>query len=144
MNRVISRLAALLLSLSATGLSAQVPTIELRPGLVITRSVRIAPKVYRLAAPASMDSSVITVRGNDITVDFAGATLDGAPPNADPDAGSGVAIRVDGGSNVRVSHARVRGYKVGIMARGTRGLELTDNDLSDNWKPRLVSLIEHE
>jgi parallel beta-helix repeat protein len=144
MNRVIPRLVALLLPLSATGLSAQVPTIELRPGLVITRSVRIAPRVYRLAAPVSMDSSVITIRGNDITVDFAGATLDGAPPNAEPDAGSGVATRVDGGWNVRIQHARVRGYKVGIMARGTRNLALTDNDLSDNWKPRLFSLIEHE
>ena len=66
------------------------------------------------------------------------------PPNADPDAGRGVAIRVDGGSNVRIRHARVRGYKVGIMARGTRDLALTDNDLSDNWKPRLFSLVEHE
>jgi parallel beta-helix repeat protein len=144
MNRTIPRLAALLLWISATRLSAQVPAIELRAGLVITRSVRIAPRVYRLAAPESMDSSVITIRGNGITVDFAGATLDGAPPNADPDAGSGVAIRVDGGSNVRIQHARVRGYKVGIMARGTRDLTLADNDLSDNWKPRLFSLVEHE
>ena len=142
MNRVIAIISGLSLATSALG--AQVPTVELRRGLVITRSVRIAPRVYRLTAPASMDSSVVTIRGNDITVDFGGATLDGAPPNADPDAGAGVAIRVDGGTNVRIQHARVRGYKVGIMARGTRGLSLTDNDLSDNWKPRLFSVIEHE
>ena len=91
-------------------LAAQLPTIELRPGLVITRSVRIAPKVYRLSAPGSLDDAAVTIRGTDITVDFAGATLDGAPPNADPDAGAGVGIRVDGGANVRIQHARVRGY----------------------------------
>ena len=125
-------------------LPAQLPTIELRPGLVITRSVRIAPKVYRLSAPRALDDAAVTIRGTDITVDFAGATLDGAPPNADPDAGAGVGIRVDGGVNVRIQHARVRGYKVGILARGTRNLTLTDNDLGDNWKPRLFSLIEHE
>ncbi len=125
-------------------LAAQLPTIELRPGLVITRSVRIAPKVYRLSAPRALDDAAVTIRGTDITVDFAGATLDGAPPNADPDAGAGVGIRVDGGANVRIQHARVRGYKVGILARGTRNLTLTDNDLGDNWKPRLFSLIEHE
>ena len=36
--------------------------IELRPGLVITRSVRVVPRVYRLTAPSSLDSAVITIR----------------------------------------------------------------------------------
>jgi parallel beta-helix repeat protein len=87
---------------------------------------------------------VVTIRGSNIVVDFARATLEGAPPSSDPDAGAGVAIRVDGGENVRITNARIRGYKVGILARGTRGLTLADNDLSDNWKPRLFSLVEHE
>jgi len=39
--------------------------------LVITQSARVAPRVYRLAAPNSADSAVITIRGDDITVDFA-------------------------------------------------------------------------
>ena len=122
----------------------QVPTVALRPGLVITRSVRVAAGRYRITAPASLDSAAITIRGSNIVVDFAGATIDGAPEGADPDAGRGVAIRVDGGENVQVANARVRGYKVGILARGTRGLTLAGNDLSDNWKPRLFSLVEHE
>lgn len=111
---------------------------------MITKSARIAPRTYRLPAPTSLDSSVITIRGENITVDFAGATMEGAPPEASPDAGSGIAIRVDGGRNVRILNARVRGYKIGIIARGTRGLSLIDNDLSYNWKPRLYSVIEHE
>ena len=123
---------------------AQTPTIPLKPGIVITRSVRVAPGTYRFRAPKSLDSALIIVRGNDITVDFRGAPLVGAPSGAAPDAGAGVAIRIDGGRNIRIENARISGYKVGILARGTHGLTLIDNDLSDNWKPRLFSLVEHE
>ena len=120
------------------------PTIELRSGLVITQSARIAPRVYRLAAPESADSAVITVRGDDITLDFAGATMEGMPADSNPDLASGVAVRIDGGRNVRILNARIRGYKFGILARHTKNLSLIDNDLSYNWKPRLYSVIEHE
>jgi parallel beta-helix repeat protein len=130
--------------LSATSALGQVPTVELRQGLVITRSVRVAPKTYHLPAPASVDSAVIVIRGDDITVDFTGVTLEGSARDADPDVRAGVAIRVDGGRGVRIRNARVRGYKVGIVARKTRDLMLADNDLSDNWKPRLFSGIGHE
>jgi nitrous oxidase accessory protein NosD len=87
---------------------------------------------------------VITVRGDDITLDFAGATMEGLPPESNPDLASGVAVRVEGGRNVRILNARIRGYKVGILARRTKNLSLIDNDLSFNWKPRLYSVIEHE
>ncbi len=122
----------------------QPPTIELRSGMVITRSARVAPRVYQLAASSSLDSAAIVIRGNDITVDFAGATLEGMSPSANPDLAQGVAIRVDSGRNIRIVNAHVRGYKIGVLARGTHNLSLIDNDLSYNWKPRLYSLIEHE
>jgi parallel beta-helix repeat protein len=121
-----------------------VPTVDLTPGMVITQSVRVSPKTYRLRAPASLDSASITIRGDDIAVDLSDVTIDGSPAGADPDTRAGVAIRVEGGRNVRIQHARIRGYKVGILARGTRNLTLADNDLSDNWKPRLFSLVGHE
>jgi parallel beta-helix repeat protein len=120
------------------------PAIALRSGLVITRSVRVLPRTYHLAAPASLDSAALTIRGDDVTVDFAGAALEGLAPEADPDLARGVAIRVEGGHNVRILHARIRGYRVGILARGTRGLVLGDDDVSYTWKPRLFSLVEHE
>lgn len=112
--------------------------------MVITQSTRIVPKTYRLAAPMSLDSAVIMIRGDDITVDFQGATLEGMAPETDPDRATGVAIRVEGGRNVRILNARIRGYRVGILARGTHDLALIGNDVSYTWKPRLFSLIEHE
>ena len=135
--------------IAATPLAGQarrrtLPNVVLRPGLVITRSVRVVPRTYRLGAPASLDSAVLTIRGNDVTVDFAGALLEGLDPAADPDLAQGVAIRVEGGRGIRILHARVRGYRVGILARGTRDLALVDDDVSYTWKPRLFSLIEHE
>jgi len=112
--------------------------IELQSGMIITQSVRVIPKTYRLAGPP------IIVRGNNITVDFRGAILAGIDPQADPDQARDTAIVIDGGSNIRIVQATIHGYKVGILARGTRQLTLRNNDLSDNWKPRLFSLVEHE
>ena len=134
----------LLLAFALSDLATAQPSrsIQLRPGLIITTSVRVVPKTYRL--PAINDSTVIVVRGDDITVDFAGALMEGTSRDADPDQATGIAVRVEGGRNVTIRNARIRGYKIGILARGTRNLWLLDNDLSDNWKPRLFSLIEHE
>lgn len=112
--------------------------------MVITTSTTIVRRVYNLPAPASLDSAVITIRGDNITVDFAGSTLRGTPANVDPDQRVGVAIRIEGGRNVIIKNLRAHGYHIGIMARGTRNLSLLDNDLSHNWKPRLFSLVEHE
>lgn len=141
----VVRVLALTASAAASaGAQAKPQGIPITRGMVITRSVRIAAGTWRVAAPASLDSAVITVRGDDITVDFAGASLEGSPLAADPDQAAGVAIRIDGGRNVTIRNAHVRGYKVGILARGTHDLSLLDNDLSYNWKPRLYSLVEHE
>ncbi|HSL69656.1 MAG TPA: right-handed parallel beta-helix repeat-containing protein, partial [Longimicrobiales bacterium] len=136
-------MAGAVLPNSALAQQAGTP-VRLRAGMIITSSVQIEPREYRLRAPQSMDSAVITIRGDDITVDFAGAILRGSSPGEDPDQGSGVAIRIEGGRNVQVQNARVHGYKVGLLARGTHNLVLANNDFSYNWKPRLFSLIEHE
>lgn len=119
-------------------------SVPITPGMVITHSVHITPGTYRIAAPTSLDSAVITIRGDHVTVDFDGAALEGTAVTDDPDRAAGVAIRIDGGHDVTIRNAHVRGYKVGILARGTHDLSLLDNDLSYNWKPRLYSLVEHE
>ncbi|HWA40787.1 MAG TPA: NosD domain-containing protein [Gemmatimonadales bacterium] len=111
--------------------------------MVITRSVKFAPGVYRLPGRGG-DSALITIRGTGITVDFTGVTLLGARSGADPDEATGLAVLIDGGRNVTLQNARIRGYQTAIRAVGTIELTLLDNDLSDNWKPRLFSRIGHE
>ena len=147
MSLRLGAVVAIALSCSAATLLAQADTarpIALHSGMVITHSVRVAPGRYRLIAPTALDTAAIVIRGDDVTVDFADAVLEGTDPAANPDRAAGVAIRVEGGHNVRVLNARVRGYKVGILARDVRDLTLQGNDLSYNWRPRLYSLVEHE
>lgn len=137
------RLPLLALALPAL-LSAQRP-IVVRPyvGMVITRSLRLAPGVYRL--PARNDTTpTLTVRGDGITVDMRGVVLTGTPETADPDERRGLAVLIDGGSAVTITGGRIRGYQTGIRAVGTTDLAITGTDLSDNWRPRLFSRQGHE
>ena len=118
--------------------------VALTAGMVIDRSVTIRPGRYRLAASGDLTAPAITIRGENITVDFNGAVLSGGAGGEDPDSYAGVGILVDGGRNVTVRNATIRGYKVAILARRSPDLHLTHNDLSYNWKQRLYSSIERE
>ena len=115
-----------------------------RVGLVITHSVRLTPGAWSLIPSASLDSGVITVRGDSITVDARGVTLIGSPDSAAPDTYAGVGIRIEGGHHVTIRGGSIRGYRFGLLAEGTRWLTLDGLDVSHSWKPRLFSLIEHE
>lgn len=119
-------------------------TLPLTQGMVIDRSVTIRPGTYRLSASPDLQTPAITIRGENIVVDFNGAVLAGSPEAADPDAFAGVGVLVDGGSRVTVRGGTIRGYKVGILARDSPDLRITRNDLSYNWKQRLHSGIEKE
>ena len=145
-------LAALPLAISLDGSGAQAPvkkpapTIVLTRGLVITKSatITITRRTYRLTAAASLDSALIIIKGDDITLDLNGATLLGTESGADPDRAAGVAIRVEGGSNITIKGGAIHGYRVNILARGTKGLTIDGVDAGSSWKPRLYSLVEHE
>ena len=145
LNRSL-RAAALVATLLAGRLAAAQaqPSVALRPGMVITRSTTIARHVYRLSAPRSLDSALVTIRGDGITLDLNGSTILGAARGTDPDGFAGVAIRVDGGSNITITNGTIHGFRIHILARGTNTLTLRDLELSHSWKPRLYSLVEHE
>ena len=120
-------------SASLAGAQGAPRTLPLTPGMVITESVRIRPGVYRLPAPASLDSALVVVRGSGVVVDMRGVRLEGTAAEADPDQAAGVAVRIDGGDGVELRGATIRGYRIAVIARGTRRLALRDNDLSHNW-----------
>ncbi|MBL0940483.1 MAG: right-handed parallel beta-helix repeat-containing protein [Gemmatimonadaceae bacterium] len=137
-------LTALLVS-SPFALHAQpVPVVRPTAGMVITRSVRVAPGTYRLRASPHADSALATVRGSNITVDMRGVTFIGMPTDSSPDAAVGTAIRIESGANVTVRGLTARGYRWGVVANGVRNLILEHNNFSHSWKLRLFSLVEHE
>ncbi len=134
------RLLPLLLAIPLA-LPAQQRAVAYQPGMVITASTRIAPGSY--VAPAG-DQPALTVRGSGITVDLRGVELVGTIDRTRPDRFDGTGIQIDGGERVTVRGGIVRGYKVALIASGTRQLRLRDMTLSYNWKPRLYSGILKE
>jgi len=132
---------ALVCSTSATT-PAGPKEIRLDPtGMRITESVRIVPGVYELTD--RNDQGAVMIVGDDLTVDFQGATLAGSPAGTEPDAfvGRGIAIR---GRNVTLNNAKVRGYKVGIFAEDSPGVTISGCDVSGNYRQRLNSTVERE
>jgi Periplasmic copper-binding protein (NosD) len=115
-----------------------------RAGLVITESALIAPGHHLLVSPSGDPyAAAVTIRGDDLTVDFGGAELLGTTRDTPPDRRVGTAIRVEG-RNVTIKNARARGYKVGLIAREASGLRVLDSDFSYNWKQHLGSTTECE
>jgi parallel beta-helix repeat protein len=119
-------------------------TVPFVPGMVVTESTQIEPGTYEVQGSESPDDALIVVRGSGVTLDLTGVYLQGTDVEADPDLATGVAVRVDGGTDVTIRGAHIRGYRFGILARETRGLRILDSELSYNWKPRLFSQLTHE
>ncbi len=142
-NPTIPVMAAGLLLAPPSSLPAQSP-IPFTPGMVVTADTRVAPGTYRVAGFESLDSALIVVRGSDLTLELSGVRLEGLAQGADPDQATGIAVLVDGGANIVIRGGALRGYRFGVVARGTRNLALYENDLSYGWKPRLYSQVGHE
>lgn len=120
------------------------PDVALKPGMAITRSIRVRKGQYML--PNSDDDgkvSAITIRGDNITVDFNGATVRGTPETVQPNERKGTAIIVKG-KGVTIKNLRVRGYRNGIVAIDCPRITIADSDFSYNYKPKLLSTLERE
>ncbi|MGE0609230.1 MAG: right-handed parallel beta-helix repeat-containing protein [Pirellulales bacterium] len=123
---------------------AEEPTATQRSGLrivaddtVIRESTRLAKEVYRLSDMA--DDGLVRIEGDELTIDFQGATLDGSAPGATPDAFTGRGIALENAAKVTIRNARVRGFKIGLYAKNCRELTIENCDFSDNYKQHLQS-----
>jgi len=97
-------------------------------------------------APAIEDANgdgVVRITQANLVIDFGGAHLRGAPNGRTPDTYAGIGISIEA-PGVTLRHARVSGFKVGILARNATGLVLEDCDVSDNFHQRLRSTPEAE
>lgn len=134
-----------MLGLLAILTTAFVPrdTVWLRPGMVLTHSAVVLSD-GAIVRPLPGDSVVLRVRGEGIVLDFAGGVVAGATPTAPPDSRSGYGVLIEGGRDITLRNAVIRGFKVGVLARGVTGLVIERIDVSDNWAPRLWSGRGHE
>ena len=143
MRRLAVPVLLAVLTIASVAAAALQQPGQLVAGTVFSRTTRIPSGIYDLKS-ADRDHPAIIIRGSNLTVDFTGVTLRGAPAGADPDTFTGLAVLVDGGANVTIKGLNAHGYKIGILARRSAKLHITGADLSYNWKPRLYSLVEHE
>src|SRR5690348_15326783 len=97
--------------------------IDLTPRLLISKSTAVATRIYRIPSDEKLEHPAIEIRGDNLTVDFHGATLEGTPVETEPNNRKGLGLLVHG-NNVTIKNLHVRGYKVGLIARDCSGLKL--------------------
>ena len=133
-----------MLATLACSLALNAQPISLRSGMTITQSSNVQPGVYRLFNSNEDGSdAAITIKGNNIQVDFQGATLEGSAQTAPPDQRKGTGIKVEG-ENVVIRNVRVRGFKIGLIAINSPKISIVESDFSYNWKQHLKSTQEKE
>ncbi|MBI5914246.1 MAG: right-handed parallel beta-helix repeat-containing protein [Bacteroidetes bacterium] len=116
--------------------------LPLTAGMTIRESITVSRDTFRFNAADSLRPT-LTIEGENITVDFNGAVLDGGGQKDWPDQFTGTGIFIKG-KNITLKNAVVRGFKVGVLAEGVDSLRLLDCDFSYNWRPRLRSIRERE
>lgn len=115
----------------------------LQQGMMITASATIRPGEYQLHS-GDLESPVITITGENITIDFNNAILNGKQAGQMPDAFSGVGILVKDGKNITIKNLNARGFKIALLAENVDDLQIINSDFSYNYRMRLYSIRERE
>lgn len=112
--------------------------VPLTPGMQLHQSASIKPGSYRL--PGMGDTiPVVRISGDSLLLDFAEVYLRGDKDQQLPDRYAGLGILVENSRHVTIRNLKVRGYKIGLMARNVEKLVLENCDLSYNYRKRLNS-----
>ena len=105
----------------------------------ITRSIRVAPGVYTVAAPP--DGAVIEIAADNVVLDLSGVTL--LAPPTEPWNRQGVGIRSSGHSHVTVTKGRISGYRVNVQLAAGTGLGIEGSNVGASRAQRLRSTPDH-
>jgi len=120
-------------------------TLDLRQGLIIRESATITRNTYYLNADTSIYKPLLIIDGNNITIDFNQAIIQGSNDKTQPDEFYGLSILIKKGcQNITLKNVFIHGFKIGIMADGVKGLTIDNCDLSYNWRQHLLSTREKE
>lgn len=121
------------------------PTIRLKKGLVITSSVIISRENYNLDADSVFDKPLLVIEGDNITVDFNNAVLQGSGNVSNPNQFYGLAILIKKGSaNIVLKNASIHGFKVAVLAEHVTNLNVNNCNFSYNYRQQLHSNWQRE
>lgn len=116
---------------------------QLQFGQVISQSTTLAQDTFRINGTDSLNQPVLTIKGENITVDFNNAVLIGSNDVLLPNEFYGLAISIKG-NNITLKNAKIHGFKVALMAEGVDSLKIVDCDFSYNYRHKLKSIRERE
>jgi parallel beta-helix repeat protein len=136
-----TNLLAALIILSASAFS-QEKTIT--KGMSISGNTIIKNRIYKIDGNDNLTQPVILIEGDNITVDFKNAVLEGSKAHIAPDEFFGVALVIRNSKKVTVKNLSVRGFKVALIARNVDEIVLDNCDFSYNYRQHLNSSQEKE
>src|SRR5262249_6358598 len=90
------------------------------------------------------DDGVYIIETDNVTLDFGGATLEGADAGTPADQFVGRGIVVRHAKNVTIKNATIRGFKVAIYAEDCPNLHIENCDVSRNYRQHLKSTPQRE
>ncbi|BAU53669.1 hypothetical protein MgSA37_01838 [Mucilaginibacter gotjawali] len=125
-------------------LRAQSRAITLYKGIVIKHSATIKNKIYHFEGTDSLSEAPVVIEGDNITVDFNGAVVNGNTDDENPDKFKGTGIVIKAGRNITLKNLVVKGFRVGVMARGVTALKIINGDFSNNFRQHLNSSRQTE
>jgi parallel beta-helix repeat protein len=139
-NRVVFTCFIFFLLLKGS-LYAQLP----QPGMRVQQSIRFQSGYYPINAANDLQQPLLTIAGENITVDFNDAVLQGSNDKTRPDEFYGLAVRIEKGSkNITIRNLKAHGYKIALLADSVAQLRIENCDLSYNWRQHLNSRPEQE
>ena len=114
--------------------------VSVVPGILISESGKIEPGIYEYSnVDKSISRGLITIRGNDLELDFSNVEFIGNKKWQMPDAYSGLCIKVEDGKNITIRNLKIRGFKIALMAENVDSLRLINCDFSYNYRQKLGS-----
>ena len=113
--------------------------VKITRDMLITSSVKIIKTRYLINGSDSLKEPVITIEGDNITVDFNGAELKGSNNKEWPNDFYGTAIIIKGGKNITLKNANIHGYKIAVMGRNVENLIIQNCNFSYNYRQQLHS-----
>ena len=130
-----------LLMLPSQTANAQIDIIN---GLEIRQNTKLKSGEYQISPKEDLDDPIITIKGNNLDLDFENIVLRSDMDVTQPHLFTGLAILIDSSSNIRIRNLQVHGFKVALMIKNSDHIELINGDLSFNFRQKLFSTRKKE
>lgn len=121
--------------------SCEESLISLKNGLELQHSCTIKEGIYQINAEEAFAKPLIKISGDNLVIDFNKAILKGAKEGVAPNQFKGLAILVENGNNITLRNLKVRGYKIGLLARNVSNLTIENADFSYNYRQNLNAIL---